>query len=91
MRLQLAGRLQRRLVFLTVLLLAVPDNSNGGQRRGCCCMAAAAAAAADLYQVLGVPRDADSRTIKKAYRALSLRFHPDKKCAASRINIMPHT
>lgn len=33
---------------------------------------------ADLYKVLGVPRDADTTTIKKAYRTLSLKYHPDK-------------
>jgi curved DNA-binding protein CbpA len=32
----------------------------------------------DFYEVLGVPRDADENTIKKAYRKLSLKYHPDK-------------
>lgn len=31
----------------------------------------------DYYQVLGVPRDADAKTIKKAYRGLARKFHPD--------------
>jgi molecular chaperone DnaJ len=31
----------------------------------------------DHYEVLGVPRDADARTIKNAFRALARRYHPD--------------
>lgn len=32
----------------------------------------------DYYEVLGVPRDADSDQIKKAYRKLAMRYHPDR-------------
>jgi len=32
----------------------------------------------DFYEVLGVPRNADANVIKKAYRKLSLKYHPDK-------------
>lgn len=32
----------------------------------------------DLYEVLGVPRDASDRTIKKEYRRLAKAYHPDK-------------
>lgn len=32
----------------------------------------------DYYEVLGVPKDADSSAIKKAYRKVAMKFHPDK-------------
>lgn len=32
----------------------------------------------DYYNVLGVNRDADQDTIKKAYRKLAMQYHPDK-------------
>jgi len=32
----------------------------------------------DPYDVLGVARDADADTIKRAYRTLALRYHPDR-------------
>ena len=31
----------------------------------------------DYYQVLGVGRDADEKTIKKAFRKLAKKYHPD--------------
>ena len=37
-----------------------------------------AAAGKDFYRVLGVDRGADDRTLKKAYRSLALKHHPDK-------------
>jgi DnaJ-class molecular chaperone len=33
---------------------------------------------ADLYSVLGVERGADQATIKKAYKRLAVKYHPDK-------------
>ncbi|UCE85647.1 MAG: molecular chaperone DnaJ [Deltaproteobacteria bacterium] len=32
----------------------------------------------DYYEVLGVSRDADAKTIKNAFRKLALRYHPDR-------------
>ena len=32
----------------------------------------------DLYSVLGVPRNASSDEVKKAYRNLARRYHPDR-------------
>jgi molecular chaperone DnaJ len=34
--------------------------------------------ATDYYEVLGVARDSDQKTIKSAYRKLALKFHPDR-------------
>src|SRR3990172_6685751 len=35
----------------------------------------------DYYEVLGVPRDADAKAIKEAFRQLALQYHPDRNKA----------
>jgi preprotein translocase subunit Sec63 len=32
----------------------------------------------DYYEILGVERDADEKAIKKAYRRLAMKYHPDR-------------
>ena len=35
-------------------------------------------ASSDYYQLLGVPKDATEKEIKKAFRKLAVQYHPDK-------------
>jgi DnaJ-class molecular chaperone len=38
----------------------------------------------DHYRTLQVTRDADAEVIERAYKALSLKYHPDRASAAER-------
>ena len=38
----------------------------------------------DYYQVLGAPRDADAKALKKAFRQLARRYHPDTSPSQTR-------
>jgi DnaJ-related protein SCJ1 len=62
------------LAFLAVVVLGAEDFYK--VCRGACIIRTADT---DIYmQLLGIKKDASDREIKKAYRALSKKYHPDK-------------
>lgn len=61
------------LLLLVLLVLAQPAFAPRRPTR-----ATPAKGGSDYYKRLGVPRSADAKNIKKAYRKLALQWHPDK-------------
>lgn len=45
----------------------------------------ASAFAQNFYEILGVAKDADENVIKKAYRKLSLKYHPGTSMLPRRV------
>jgi preprotein translocase subunit Sec63 len=62
-----------RLLLLMLLVIAQPAFAPRRPTR-----ATPAKGGSDYYRTLGVPRSADTKKIKKAYRKLALQWHPDK-------------
>jgi len=62
------------LVALVVFVLTVSQSVAGAGKK----KSKGRTKGADFYAILGVEEDADKEALKKAYRAKSLEFHPDK-------------
>ncbi len=63
---------------LVALLLASLDPSSSSSAMAARSGGKDGGGGGSYYDALGVERDADDRAIKKAFRKLALRYHPDK-------------
>ena len=63
---------------LLVSLLVVSSHAQRARANRRSQRPAAKPAGADYYRILGVKRSSTDREIKKAFRKLSLKWHPDK-------------
>jgi DnaJ-class molecular chaperone len=43
-----------------------------------CWISFVSAAERDFYKILGIPRSANEKEIKRAFKKMSLQYHPDK-------------
>ncbi|KAJ0400103.1 hypothetical protein ATCC90586_005124 [Pythium insidiosum] len=74
-------------------MVVTPDELILSMRRAalallCVCMLAACAMAEDLYELLGVSSSVTPAQLKKVYRKLSLKYHPDKQTPETKDEMM---
>ncbi|TMW60956.1 hypothetical protein Poli38472_000998 [Pythium oligandrum] len=56
----------------------------------CLCLFVASGVAQDLYELLGVSSSATPAQLKKVYRKLSLKYHPDKQTSETKDEMKEH-
>ena len=66
-----AQALLMTLVFITLIMSSTDDFSNTG-------LSMVHGENRDFYKILGIPRSAKEREIKKAFKKMSMKYHPDK-------------
>lgn len=63
------GKQKASIILISLVILLLLDDVIGGSRKK------------DYYEVLGIKSNASAREIKKAFRKLALKYHPDKNKA----------
>ena len=66
-----AQALLMTLVFITLIISSADEFSNTGLRM-------VHGENRDFYKILGIPRSAKERDVKKAFKKMSIKYHPDK-------------